>query len=132
MGQSPRRSIYRAFRGWCSLGKRSQAKGRAGELELCRILQGYGYQVEPGQAQSYGAEPDIKGLPGIHCEVKRVEQLRLHEWIAQAVADAEKFNDGLPTIFHRKNRQPWLVTMPLTAWIALYDPKKTQENPNRR
>ena len=31
-------------------GKRSQAKGRAGELELCRLLQEYGYPVQPGEA----------------------------------------------------------------------------------
>lgn len=37
------------------MGRKSQAKGRAGELELARILQGYGYPVEPGQAVSYGA-----------------------------------------------------------------------------
>lgn len=112
------------------LSKKSQAKGRSAELELCRILQGYGFDAEPGTPLNYGREPDISGLPGIHCEVKRCEQLRLQEWLDQARHDAEKFHDGLPAVFHRKNRAEWLVTMPLTAWIALYDPTKTQENPN--
>ena len=48
------------------MGRKPQAKGRSGELELARILQGYGYPVEPGQAVSYGATPDLTGLPGVH------------------------------------------------------------------
>ena len=50
------------------MGKSSQRKGRAGELELSRILQGYGYDVQPGRAQSYGEVPDLVGLLGIHIE----------------------------------------------------------------
>ena len=45
-------------------GKASQSKGRRDELELSRLLQGYGYDVQPGQAASYGSTPDITGLPG--------------------------------------------------------------------
>ncbi len=109
------------------MGKKSQSKGRGGELELSRLLQGYGYPVEPGHALNYGKEPDLSGLPGVHIECKRAEQLRLPEWITQARHDAEKFHDGLPAVFHRKNRAEWLVTMPLDAWIALYDRQKTAE-----
>ena len=43
-------------------GKTSQRKGRAGELELARLLQGYGYDVQPGWTQSYGEVPDLTGL----------------------------------------------------------------------
>ena len=50
------------------MGKPSQRKGRAGELELARILQGHGYGVRPGRARSYGAEADVSGLPGVHVE----------------------------------------------------------------
>ena len=52
------------------MGSKSQRKGRAGELELARLLQGYGYDVQPGQAVSYGATPDLVGLPHIHIECK--------------------------------------------------------------
>lgn len=55
------------------MGRASQRKGRAGELELARILQGYGYDVQPGRAQSYGEVPDLSGLPGVHIECKRNE-----------------------------------------------------------
>lgn len=105
------------------MGTKSQRKGRAAELELSRILQGYGYDVQPGQAVSFGGTPDLTGLPGIHIECKRSETLRLPEWMAQAERDAKRFEDGAPAVFHRRNRQPWLVTMRLDDWLALYDKK---------
>lgn len=101
-------------------GKKSQSKGRRAELELAQVLQGYGYPVEAGRAQSYGEVPDLSGLPNIHIECKRAETLRLSEWLTQAETDAQKFGDGLPAVFHRKNREGWRVTMPLTAWLELY------------
>ncbi|MGN8875278.1 hypothetical protein [Pseudoflavonifractor sp. HCP28S3_F10] len=73
------------------MGRKSQAKGRGGDLELSRILQGYGYPVEPGQAVSYGATPDLTGLPGVHIECKWAERLNVGEEMAQAIRDAEKF-----------------------------------------
>lgn len=66
--------MKRAIRGVNELsGKRSQAKGRAGELELCRLLQEYGYPVQPGEAVSYGSTPDLTGLDGVHIECRRRE-----------------------------------------------------------
>ena len=101
------------------MGKPSQRKGRAGELELARILKSHGY-VQPGRARSYGEVPDLTGLHGIHVETKRCEQLRLSEWMAQAERDAVRFGDGLPAVFHRRSREPWLVTMYLDSWLELY------------
>ena len=103
-------------------GKTSQRKGRAAEIELARILQGYGYDVQPGRAQSYGSTPDISGLPGIHIEVKRCEQLRPYDWLEQAQRDAVRFGDGLPAVFFRRNRFPWLVVMRLEDWVCLLPP----------
>ena len=101
-------------------GRSSQRKGRAAELELARTLQAHGYNVEAGRARSYGEVPDLTGLPGVHIECKRAEQLRLSEWLAQAAADAEKFRDGLPAVFHRRSREAWRVSMALTDWLELY------------
>lgn len=106
------------------MGRKSQAKGRAGELELSRILRGYGYDVQPGRSVSYGATPDISGLPGIHIECKRVERLNVPEAMKQAMRDAEKFHDGAPVLFHRRSREPWLVTMRLQDWMGLYRVQK--------
>ena len=71
------------------MSKSQQRKGRAGELELARLLQGYGYDVQP-------------------------------EAMAQAVRDAERFQDGAPTVFHRRNRSGWLVTQRLEDWMEMH------------
>ena len=102
------------------MGKPSQRKGRAGELELARILQNHGYDVHAGVSRSYGSEPDLTGLPGVHIECKRVERLNVPEAMAQAARDSERFHDGAPAVFHRRSREPWLVTMKLTDWLELY------------
>ena len=102
------------------MGSKSQRKGRAAELELSRILQGYGYPVEAGRAMSYGEEPDLYGLPGVHIECKRAETLRLSEWMAQAERDAQRFRDGAPAVFFRRSRSPWCVVMKLEDWMELY------------
>jgi len=104
-----------------AVGRSSQRKGRAAERELAHVLQSYGYDVRPGNPLNYGKEADLVGLPMIHCECKRAETLRLSEWLAQAEHDAEKFGDGLPTVFHRRNRESWRVTMPLESWVQLYE-----------
>lgn len=109
-------------------GRSSQRKGRAGELELARLLQGCGYDVQPGRAVSYGATPDISGLPGIHIECKRAEQLRPYSWLEQAERDAVRFGDGLPAVFFRRSRSPWLVVMKLGDWLELY---RTQSEPRK-
>ena len=111
-------------------GRRSQAKGASGERELASILRGYGYDIQRGGSLSFGEEPDLVGLPGVHVECKRTEQLRLSEWLAQAAVDAEKFGDGLPVVFHRRNRETWRATMALEDWLALYEAadRKNREN----
>ena len=101
-------------------GKSQQRKGRDAERELAKIFQGYGYDVRPGVPVSFGAEPDLVGLKGIHCELKRREHVDLSAALKQAPADAEKFGDGVPCVFHRGNRQNWRVTMTLEGWLSLY------------
>ena len=107
--------------------RKSQRKGADGERELAALLREYGYPVERGGSLSFGEVPDLSGLPGVHLEVKRVERLNVPEAMKQAMRDADKFNDGAPTLFHRRSREPWLVTMRLQDWISLYDRQKTAE-----
>ena len=102
------------------MGKSSQRKGRDGERELRDRLKEYGYDVECGEPQSFGKVPDLVGLPGIHIECKRVERLNVPEAMRQAVRDAERFQDGMPALFHRRNRQPWLVTVRLEDFMRIY------------
>ncbi len=106
-----------------SMSRSSQRKGADGEKELQALLTESGYPVLRGGSQTYGKVPDLYGLPGIHVECKRVEKLNISAAMQQAVADAARFNDGSPAVFHRRNRQPWLVTMLFTDWLKLYERK---------
>lgn len=101
-------------------GKSSQRKGRSGELEIVKIFREYGIDAQPGRAVSYGATPDVLNIPGVHPEIKRVERLNVPEAMNQAIRDSEKFNDGAPVLFHRRNRQEWFCTMRLTDWLKIY------------
>ena len=97
----------------------SRAKGARGERELSSKLKEYGYETRRGQQYSgANGDADVVGLPGIHIECKRVERLNLYDAMAQAKSDSR---DGeAPTVFHRKDRCDWLVTMRLEDWIRLY------------
>lgn len=102
------------------MGKGSQRKGADGERELAAVLREHGFEITRGGSLSFGEVPDLSGLPGVHIEVKRVERLNIMEAMEQAIRDSEDFLDGAPTVFHRRNRCPWLVTMRLEDWLELY------------
>lgn len=97
----------------------SRNKGAAGERELAGILKKYGYECRRGQ-QFCGAngDADVVGLPGIHIECKRVEKLNLDAALEQAERDARA--GEIPTVFHRKNRKEWKVTLRLNDFVKLY------------
>ena len=99
----------------------SKQKGKRGELELANKLKEYGYDCRR-TAQYNGKELDSKadvvGLPHIHVECKRVEKLNISEAVKQAERDCHE--GELPAVFHRKNGGEWLVTMPLDAWMKIY------------
>lgn len=97
----------------------SRAKGKAGELELARLLRAEGFDARRG-VQYNGADgsADVIGLPGVHLEVKRTEALRLWDALSQAKADARP--GELPVVVHRKSRCEWVVIQPLTDWLKLY------------
>lgn len=105
------------------MGRSQQRKGAAGERELAALLSAAGYECQRGGSLSFGEIPDVLGLPGIHIECKRVEKLNVGEAMEQAIRDSERMLDGLPALFHRRNRKPWLVTMRLQDWLKLYGSK---------
>ena len=109
-------------------GKASQRKGADGERELAAVLREYGYEIKRGGSMSFGEVPDLVGLPGVHIEVKRCEQVRLSEWMQQAERDSQHFKDGLPAVFHRRSREEWRVTMNLADFMQLYCRQKTQSD----
>lgn len=97
----------------------SRSKGKKGELEVARVLRGYGYNCRRGQQYSgLNGDADVVGLPGIHIEVKRREKLNIYDSIDQSKRDSKE--GEIPVVFHRKNNCEWLVTMTLDQWMKIY------------
>ena len=98
----------------------SRAKGARGERELSKVLREYGYDTRRGQQYSgANGDADVVGLPNIHIECKWVEKLNLDKAMNQSIDDAR---DGeIPVVMHKKNRKPWLITMRLDDWMAMYE-----------
>jgi len=57
-------------------------------------------------------------LPGFHFEVKGVQNLNVLAAMKQAIADSAK-SGRTPTLAHKKNGEPWLVTMLADDWLKL-------------
>lgn len=101
------------------MGKASREKGKRGERELANLLKEYGFDARRGQ-QFCGksGDADVIGLPGVHIECKRVERLNISEAMSQSKRDSR---DGeIPAVFHRRNNEPWLVTIGIDDFIRLY------------
>lgn len=100
-------------------GRAARNKGANGERELSNIFKERGYDTKRGMV--FYHESDVTGLPGIHIECKRVEKLNVQTAMEQAIEESIKKADGIPTVFHRRNRKGWLVTMQLDDWLRLYE-----------
>ena len=94
-------------------GKMSRDKGKRGERELSKTLtELLGVECRRGQQYNGIEGQDVVGVDGLHIESKWVERLNLRDAYAQAQADAAA-ND-VPVVCHKKNNQPWLITMALS------------------
>lgn len=95
-------------------------KGSGGERELAEILRRSGIrayrndQIYRGGQCNPDVSAEIHDIP-LHIEVKRVEKLNITEAIKQAIRDAA--DGSLPVVAHRRNREQWLVTVPLAALL---------------
>ena len=68
----------------------SRAKGKAGELELAKILrETYGFEDARRSQQFSGkqGDADVVGLPHLHLEVKRNERLNIYDAYEQSCRD---------------------------------------------
>lgn len=100
-------------------GKAARNKGANAERELANLIRdNWGYPTHRGKV--FYKESDVVGLDGIHIECKRQEKLNIWSAMKQAQEEAEKRQDGLPAVFHRKDGTEWLVTMRLSDWIDLF------------
>lgn len=104
----------------------SRRKGKVGEREFAALLRTHGFDARRGQQFSGGADsPDVVSqvLSWVHIEVKRVQHLNLAEACAQARRDCGR---GAPAgqqkpwiVAHRRNREPWFITMDSDALYQL-------------
>lgn len=96
----------------------SKRKGSAGERELCEYLTAAGFPAHRNDQRFTGGKgnPDIdaEGLERFHIEVKRVEKLNISAAMHQAEQDAV---NRTPVVIHRRNREPWLITMKLSDYF---------------
>lgn len=91
----------------------SKAKGSAGERELCVWLTAHGYPARRNEQRYIGG----KGNADVVAE--GLERLNVPAAMQQAERDA----DGrIPAVVHRRNREPWLITMHLEDWIKGQSP----------
>lgn len=98
----------------------SRRKGKEGELELARILRTFGFDTRRGQQFKGGGDsPDVMGLPGVHIECKRVQNLVIEKAMVQSRTDAEG-TDDVPVVMHRRDREKWKVTMDLDDFMNMY------------
>lgn len=101
----------------------SREKGKRGELELAKLLRDCGFDTRRGQQYSgANGDADVVGLPGVHIECKRVERLNVYRALLQAIRDAR--DEETPVVFHRGNRQCWMVTMTAADWLEMYKGEK--------
>ena len=105
----------------------SRAKGARGERELAKKLREFGFHARRGQQYSgANGDADVIGVPLIHIECKRVEQLNLSKALAQSTSDARA--GERPVVIHRRNGEKWMVTMSLMDFIELYEEAEGDES----
>lgn len=112
----------------------SKAKGARFERTLASKFREYGYSDARRTAQycgNTGDASDVVGLDGIHIEAKHQERMQLYDWMAQAKRDAVG-TGNLPTVFHKKNNAPILVTMELDDWMKLYQAYELDQAERKR
>lgn len=99
-------------------GKASKDKGARGERMLSAFLNGFGLHTHRGYVHC--GQSDLVDLLGIHVECKFVEKLNVRAAMEQAIKETGKRKDGMPTVFWKASRKPWLTIMLTEDWVKLY------------
>jgi len=97
----------------------SRAKGARGEREWAAWLRDELGLEDARRGRQFCGGPEspdvVGGIPGTHAEVKRVESLNLYRAVKQALAEC---GGNIPYVAHRKNGEPWLVTILARDMVA--------------
>lgn len=99
-------------------GKAAKDKGSRGERLLSAFLNSFGLHTHRGYVHC--GQSDLVDLLGVHVECKFVERLNVRQAMEQAIKEAEKRKDGMPTVFWKVSRKPWLTIMLTEDWVKLY------------
>ncbi len=108
----------------------SRAKGVHGEKEVRDFLRDRGYAAKRGQQHEGGSDsPDVMhSIDWLHIEVKRTESLSVYKAMEQACEDAD--GEKTPTVWHRRNKQPWLVVMLADDFMDMVEELPQNFEPN--
>lgn len=97
----------------------SRDKGKRGELEVAHFFKGYGFDARRSQQfAGMNGDADVVGVPFLHLEVKRTENLHLDKAMEQSIRDARE--GEIPTVVHRKDRQEWKITLALEDFMPIF------------
>lgn len=99
-------------------GNYSRNKGARGERLLVHFLQSLGIDCHRGY--TFLKQSDLTGIDGVHVECKMRESLNVRKALDQAIEEAEKRKDGLPTVFWKASRKEWVTVMRTEDWAKLY------------
>ena len=106
------------------MGNKERDKGARGERLLRDFLRDRGLDVRRGF--TYLHQSDLIGMIGIHVECKFVEKLNVRKALQQATDESKKRSDGMPTVFWKVSRLPWITIMWSEDWITLYKLARTK------
>mgnify|MGYP005828984265 FL=1 len=87
----------------------SRQKGAAGEREWAKFIRKMWNAVTARRGCQFAGgpdSPDVTGIPGLHCEVKRTETFNAYKAMSQAIRDS---GNNTPYIAYRKNCESWLI-----------------------
>ena len=99
-------------------GKSAKDKGSRGERLLSAFLNSFGLHTHRGYVHC--GQSDLVDLLGVHVECKFVERLNVRQAMEQAITEAKKRKDGMPAVFWKVSRKPWLTIMLTEDWVKLY------------
>lgn len=99
-------------------GKAAKDKGSRGERLLSAFLNSFGLHTHRGYVHC--GQSDLVDLLGVHVECKFVERLNVRQAMEQAIREADKRKDGMPAVFWKVSRKPWLTIMLTEDWVKLY------------
>lgn len=100
------------------MGRMSRNKGKAFERKVAKMLSLRGFAARRAVQFDGTFDHDVKTELPFNFECKAVESLNIYNAMKQSKQDASRF-DNIPTVVHKKNNNPVLVTMEFVDFIDL-------------